>query len=105
MGEYADMMLDGSHCVACGVYIGDAVDFPQYCSKRCERERGVVDNSRDDLPKQKQGQSMIDQIMDLKKNGFTHMEIAKTFGVSKSSIARRVQNHRKKLARGKPPNE
>lgn len=29
MGEIADMMLDGTLCQGCGVYIG--ADFPSYC--------------------------------------------------------------------------
>ncbi len=33
MGEIADMMLDGTLCECCGVYIdyGDADGFPRYC--------------------------------------------------------------------------
>ena len=31
MGEYADMLLDGSHCQACGQYIGDGDGFPVTC--------------------------------------------------------------------------
>ena len=31
MGEYADMMLDGTMCEGCGVYLGPAVGYPRYC--------------------------------------------------------------------------
>lgn len=42
MGEIADMMLDGTLCEACGVYIeGDGEGFPRYCSEACARDRGV----------------------------------------------------------------
>ena len=39
MGEIADMMLDGTLCQSCGVYIGDesAGDFPQHCAD-CARD-------------------------------------------------------------------
>jgi len=31
MGEIADMMLDGTMCECCGVFIGRAVGYPRYC--------------------------------------------------------------------------
>lgn len=40
MGEIADMMLDGTLCEGCGVYIGEGDGFPQYCSKDCADDRG-----------------------------------------------------------------
>lgn len=47
MGEIAEMMLDGTLCEACGVYLGDDEDFepqgfPGYCSAECARSRGFV---------------------------------------------------------------
>jgi len=33
MGEVAEMMLDGTLCEACGVFIGSDAGFPQYCSR------------------------------------------------------------------------
>ena len=46
MGEIADMMLDGTLCQGCGGYIGEAVDYPRYCSD-CEpdEERFVKVNA------------------------------------------------------------
>lgn len=42
MGEIAEMMLDGTLCEGCGVYIGDGGSgFPRYCSAACARDRGV----------------------------------------------------------------
>lgn len=38
MGEIADMMLDGTLCEGCGVYLGDEDGFPSYCVG-CERGR------------------------------------------------------------------
>jgi hypothetical protein len=39
MGEYAEMMLDGTCCANCGEFIdGDAPGFPGYCSARCARD-------------------------------------------------------------------
>lgn len=42
MGEIAEMMLDGTLCEGCGVYIeGDAEGIPRYCSDKCARDRGA----------------------------------------------------------------
>ncbi len=41
MGEYADMMLDGTLCETCGAYIGRDCGYPQYCSKACAAESGI----------------------------------------------------------------
>ena len=41
MGEYAEMMLDGTCCEACGAYIGDPTGYPGYCSRECARDRGA----------------------------------------------------------------
>jgi len=35
MGEYAEMMLDGTCCAGCGEYLGDGDGFAVYCSS-CE---------------------------------------------------------------------
>lgn len=32
MGDIADMMLDGTLCEGCGVYLGSGNGYPQYCS-------------------------------------------------------------------------
>lgn len=40
MGEIADMMLDGTMCAGCGVFLRDGEDgagFPEYCSS-CKDE-------------------------------------------------------------------
>ena len=42
MGEYAEMMLDGTCCEGCGEYMGEGHGFPQYCSDRCAEGRGVT---------------------------------------------------------------
>lgn len=39
MGEYAEMMLDGTCCEACGEYLGFGEGFPAYCSKSCAESR------------------------------------------------------------------
>lgn len=37
MGDIADMMLEGTLCAGCGVYIGKGdMGIPMYCSKDCE---------------------------------------------------------------------
>ena len=43
MGEIAEMMLDGTLCEGCGVYLDDdgADGFPRYCSEECARDRGA----------------------------------------------------------------
>lgn len=65
MGEYADMLLDGSCCEACGVPMGDgqAPGYPRYhrkcrppveptppkpkCSICGKKVRGLMDHMRD----------------------------------------------------------
>lgn len=44
MGEYAEMMLDGTCCEGCGTYIDDAGGdgVPRYCSNQCARDRGAL---------------------------------------------------------------
>lgn len=40
MGEIADMMLYGTLCAGCGVYMeGSSQGFPGYCSRQCDPER------------------------------------------------------------------
>lgn len=40
MGEYADMMLNGTLCERCGAWVeGEALGVPRYCSRACARER------------------------------------------------------------------
>jgi Zn finger protein HypA/HybF involved in hydrogenase expression len=38
MGDLADMMLDGTLCEGCGVYLGDAVGYPRRC-KPCRKDQ------------------------------------------------------------------
>lgn len=53
MGEYAEMMLDGTCCEGCGEFMGDILDggeapgYPRYCSPQCEPVgfRAVVVNN------------------------------------------------------------
>lgn len=40
MGEYAEMMLDGTLCECCGEFLGDSDGIPGYCSKTCAESRG-----------------------------------------------------------------
>lgn len=65
MGEIADMMLDGTLCEGCGVYLGDECGYPRYCSgcrpprkkaaakvecptcKRKVKAVGLIDHMRD----------------------------------------------------------
>jgi hypothetical protein len=39
MGEYAEMMLDGTMCSSCGVYIGRDNGFPEMCGNCAGEER------------------------------------------------------------------
>jgi len=43
MGEYAEMMLDGTLCECCGTFIDDegGDGIPRYCSNQCARDRGA----------------------------------------------------------------
>lgn len=42
MGDIAEMMLDGTLCECCGVYIGSDAGYPQYCSETCANDRGMT---------------------------------------------------------------
>lgn len=48
MGEYAEMMLDGTCCECCGEFIDDddAGGYPRYCSKQCASDRGMLDEPK-----------------------------------------------------------
>lgn len=37
MGDMAEMMIDGTMCSVCGVYIGSDNDFPTMCDD-CEKD-------------------------------------------------------------------
>lgn len=37
MGEYAEMMINGDSCQACGEYLGDGPGYPMTCDY-CHRE-------------------------------------------------------------------
>ncbi len=41
MGEITEMMLNGTLCEMCGMYIGMDVGIPMYCSEQCALDRGV----------------------------------------------------------------
>jgi hypothetical protein len=41
MGEYAEMMLDGTCCAGCGEFMGGGDGFATYCSSECAREHGA----------------------------------------------------------------
>lgn len=38
MGEYAEMMLDGTCCQYCGEYLGSDAGYPQSCPSCAEEE-------------------------------------------------------------------
>jgi hypothetical protein len=38
MGEYAEMMLDGTMCASCGEFINTGNGFPTYC-RSCEKDQ------------------------------------------------------------------
>jgi predicted nucleic acid-binding Zn ribbon protein len=40
MGEIADMMLDGTLCIMCGVYIGEGDGVYRFCSEKCKENYG-----------------------------------------------------------------
>jgi len=43
MGEIAEMMLDGTLCEGCGVFLNaEAPGYPCYCSKQCRADRAPV---------------------------------------------------------------
>lgn len=41
MAEIAEAMIGGEMCEGCGVYLGEAVGYPQYCSEACAKMRGA----------------------------------------------------------------
>lgn len=56
MGDYAEMMLDGTMCSSCGVYIGEATGEPAECEtcaveirqmeKSIQRQANIARNAR-----------------------------------------------------------
>lgn len=44
MGDWAEMMLDGTLCEGCGEFIDDdgAAGVPRYCSPACARRAGMA---------------------------------------------------------------
>lgn len=45
MGDIAEMMLDGTLCEGCGVYLeGEAPGYPRYCSRQCRSDRQHPDD-------------------------------------------------------------
>lgn len=52
MGEYAEMMLDGTLCAACGVYLGgDGIEgIPNYCRSCGHPESFAVKNEGNKCP-------------------------------------------------------
>lgn len=42
MGDEADARLNGECCEYCGMYIGNAVGDPRYCSDECAINSGAV---------------------------------------------------------------
>lgn len=58
MGEYADMMLDGTCCQFCGEYLGSDNDFPTSCAS-CA---GVDEHARPkEFLKEKQYKPIVDK--------------------------------------------
>jgi len=53
VGEVAEMMLDGTLCQCCGVYIGDQSTggFPEYC-RSCARDAEKARQDKGSRPKQ-----------------------------------------------------
>ena len=55
MGEYAEMMLDGTCCEGCGAFLDGGGDgSPGYCSEQCARDRGAdwaIEASNADEPR------------------------------------------------------
>lgn len=49
MGEIREMMLDGTLCELCGVYLGDAVEFPRFCHHCARDEYDQGEQVRDTL--------------------------------------------------------
>lgn len=53
MGDVVDMMIDGTLCESCGVYIGPEVGYPRKCSecegplsKKVRRRREAANRAR-----------------------------------------------------------
>lgn len=44
MGDVADMMIDGTLCQSCGVYIGSDNGYPTYC-RGCQREHDAAEKA------------------------------------------------------------
>lgn len=48
MGEMVDMILDGTLCEVCGVFMDDGLEYPHKCpscQKEAEEDEGTDDNN------------------------------------------------------------
>lgn len=53
MGEYAEMMLDGTCCCNCGEYLGDGDGFATYCASCKPAQEKVLLPAKQKAPKPK----------------------------------------------------
>jgi hypothetical protein len=68
MGEVSEMMLDGTLCEMCGVYLepehyGGSEEVPRYCSEECAKDRDGLYAWRhqcESRPKLKKFKTMMD---------------------------------------------
>lgn len=70
MGEYAEMMLDGTCCCSCGEYLGDGDGFAAYCASCKPETEKVIVPAKQKAPKPKKpvkctnpdcGRSFVDE--------------------------------------------
>jgi hypothetical protein len=67
MGDVADMMLDGTLCAGCGVYIGNDVG-PSYCDT-CKAK------ALEDFESQQESNELLESATGCSKDGFDKLSI------------------------------
>lgn len=70
MGEIAEMMLDGTLCQYCGVYIGSDAGYPQSCGCDEERERPMKKTSDLLAVKKTEDISKVSEFLDGREYNF-----------------------------------
>ncbi len=102
MGEYADMMLDGTCCQQCGEFMGGDEGYAVTCAG-C----GGNDWEREDdlVIEQKQGENLMDYVVRLKNHNRTNKQIASITGLTLRSLKRKITAHNKERDTTPQPSE
>ena len=89
MGEIAEMMLNGTMCECCGVFLDeDSWDqgFPGYCSEECARDRGALPTCKPIKANRKSTVIQANGRLDLSEKLFKRLKSLAMFGTEDGSL-------------------